>query len=497
MQHCYMRRAWLLSWALAACGSELPAQFDASPDAVPDAETRDVLLERLLGLPGVTASEYTCRFDRSARCFDLSIEQPVDHDAPDATFQQVVTLVHAGFDRPVVTVTTGYWNFYEDYPFELTALLDANQIVIEHRYFRSSRPAILDWTKLTIRQSAADQHRITQLLRTLYPQPWVTTGASKGGMTASYHRRFYPDDVAGTVPYVAPLSFAHNDTRYATFMDTVGPETCRHAIRAAMVEMLSDARFEEIVQSANRKEQVQGTTFHRVALRPAVESAITSLEWAFWQYAGTRYCGQVPAATSSTGDLWAFLDMFSPVASDGSLDAYEPYFYQTLDELGFPDDGTADYTAGLLRYTAEDYAGVYPRGVALPTFQPEVMLDIDQWVRTEGRRFLFVYGEWDPWSAGKYELGAASDSQRSVVAQATHAASLVGLDPADKAAAYAKLEAWTHVSPDESRLARMQPLPPLAMPRIPSTLHRALSYRRAQTAGIETSASGAPPSVAR
>ena len=35
-------------------------------------------------------------------------------------------------------------------------------------------------------------------------------------MTAIYHRRFYPDDVDGTVPYVAPISFGAPDLRYPT-----------------------------------------------------------------------------------------------------------------------------------------------------------------------------------------------------------------------------------------------------------------------------------------
>lgn len=492
-----MRTAWLPIFVIAACGNETLVQPDAPPEIPVDADDTRDLLERLQSLPGVTATEYACRNGSTGRCFELSFEQPVDHDAPSATFPQEVTLVHEGFDRPVVAVTTGYWNFYEDYPFELTTLLAANQVVIEHRFFRASRPAVLDWTKLTIRQSAADQHRITELLRTIYPRPWLSTGASKGGMTATYHRRFYPDDVVGTVPYVAPLSFAHGDARYATFIDSVGPELCRQAIRDAVVDMLGDARFEAMFQRAEVKANQLGHTFQRVALRPAVEAAITSLEWSFWQYAGTGYCGQVPKLPFSDGTLWAFLDTFSPVTTDAILDSFEPYYYQSLYELGFPDDGTADYTAGLLRYTAADYEGIYPRNTVAPTFRPEAMLDIDQWVRTEGTRFLFVYGEWDPWSGGPYELGAATDSQRSFVPQATHAAGLVGLVPDDKAAAYAKLEAWTAVAPDERRLTARRALPAIALPRVPSALHRALGYRRAQTSGIATSGSGAPPSVAR
>src|SRR5258705_13486795 len=103
----------------------------------------------------------------------------------------------------MVALTSGYDDFIRDRPGEPTRLLSANQISIEHRYFASSRPeqpAQLDWGKLTIKQMAADEHAIIQLLKPIYGATWITAGASKGGMTAVYHRRFFPPDVAGTIP---------------------------------------------------------------------------------------------------------------------------------------------------------------------------------------------------------------------------------------------------------------------------------------------------------
>jgi hypothetical protein len=40
---------------------------------------------------------------------------------------------------------------------------------------------------------------------------WVNTGASKGGMTSVYHRRFFPNDLDANVAYVAPLSYSQED----------------------------------------------------------------------------------------------------------------------------------------------------------------------------------------------------------------------------------------------------------------------------------------------
>lgn len=476
-----MRTAWLLALALAACGDDgapTPASDAPSSDAPPaDADTRD-LADRLES-QGFGVIEVTCNYDPGARCFRLTIEQPVDHQNPTGDrFAQSVVLLHRDLDSPMVALTSGYWDFYGDYPFELTQLLGANQISIEHRFFASSRPSAqaADWSKLTIAQMASDQHVIISRLRTIYGKPWVTTGASKGGMTASYHRRFYPDDVTATVPYVAPLSLAAGDVRYNTFLDNVGPAACRQALRDIVVEMLQSTRYEALVSRAQAKANQTGATFNRVALRPAVESAILSTEFAFWQYSGVSRCSSVPATTATDNTLWSFLDAVSGVTADGDLDLFDAYYYQASFELGYPDSGEADYTQGMTRYGGDAYAGAYPQGVAVPAYRAEAMQDIDSWVRAEGQRFLFVYGEHDPWTAGQYTLGNAVDSQLSITPQGTHGAGLVDLEPADKAAAFAKLEAWTGVAPDESRV-RLRPLPALATPRIPPPLLRALQLR--------------------
>ena len=65
-------------------------------------------------------------------------------------------------DAPMVLMTAGYANNWGDYRVELTQLLEANQLVVEHRFFGNSRPYPLDWSLLDIRQAAADHHRIVQ-----------------------------------------------------------------------------------------------------------------------------------------------------------------------------------------------------------------------------------------------------------------------------------------------------------------------------------------------
>jgi hypothetical protein len=460
----------------------MPDAASMPPDAmVPsDADNRDLLI-RLNALPGVVAVEETSS-DPDERHFDLSFTQPVDHTNPGGqSFVQNVTLVHRGFDRPMVAETTGYWNYTRYRDTELGALLYANQIAIEHRFFASSRPSPADWTQLTIQNSAADQHHITGLLKTIYAGAWVTTGASKGGMTASYHRRFHPDDVDASVPYVAPLSFAAGDARYATFLDTIGPPACRQALRDLQVELLSDPRFDAMLARAQDQATTEGIPYTRILIGPAVESSIVGIEWSFWQYAGAGNCSSVPAVTASDDMMWEFLEFVSAVSgsADYYVEAFEAYYYQAEFELGYPDGGGA-HLAGLTRYTGDDYAGGLPLGVAAPVYTPAAMADIDQWVQAEGERLLFIYGEWDPWTGGEYELGGAIDSLSVTAPQATHGAGFDTLTSGDRAAGYAKLTAWTGVTPGSNKRdpgALADDKRPVAPPRIPPAMLRGLQLR--------------------
>jgi hypothetical protein len=409
----------------------------------------------------------------------LQFEQPVDHADPvSPTFLQQVSLLHRTMAAPLVVYTTGYWDYARDRPVELTQLLDANQVSIEHRYFGESRPLDPDWSKLTIEQMANDQHVVISELRSLYPGRAVSTGGSKGGMTAVFHRRFFPNDVDGTVPYVAPISFGTPDSRYAGVLDAVGTAECRQALRNVATEMLRNRRL--ALEQRTRLQALQsGITYTRVALEPAVEVAITGLEWAFWQYFGIDACAYVPGVDATDDQLFDFLTAVSPPSDSGDarLRLFEAYYYQAEFQLGYPTGGAA-YFRQDLKYSDSDYEA------SLPTNPPSydggiAMRDVDEFLRQQGERFVFVYGEWDPWTAGAFELGGAADSLRLVQRQGTHSAALKWLSQPDMDAAFAKLTAWTGVMPKLPLLRAFVAIDEVDEPvRIPPAWGRALRARR-------------------
>ncbi len=92
----------------------------------------------------------------------LWINQPLDHHNPEkGFFKQRVWLSHKSEEAPVVLITEGYMA-PQNFTSELASLLEANQVVVEHRYFGMSVPDSVRWEYLTVEQAANDHHRVVE-----------------------------------------------------------------------------------------------------------------------------------------------------------------------------------------------------------------------------------------------------------------------------------------------------------------------------------------------
>ena len=433
----------LMAGLVGAVGVTAPANAATAPDIV----------ARLRALPGVTLIEER-PVDPAIpglpyRFFMLSITQPVDHDRPQAgTFQQRFSLMHLGTDRPTVLHTTGYNVPEYSFRSEPTRLIQGNQVSVEQRFFTPSRPADPNWTKqLTIRQAAADHHRLLQVLKRIYTKKWISTGASKGGMTSVYHRRFYPDDVDGTVAYVAPQDVNNGeDSAYDRFFTKVGTADCRAALDGVQVEALK--RRSELVARYQAWATAEGYTFDIVGgADRAFEFMVNGTTWAFWQYSLASDCADVPPATASSDDLWAWIDLIYGLFSntDQGIVDYIPYYFQASYQLGYPEIALPNIAA-LQHYRGQDRAQSYIPRELVPRFQPLTMLDIDLWVKFSGKRLIFVYGQNDPWGSEPFHLGPGTrDSQWYVAAGANHGANIAKLTPGEAATATAAVQRWAGV----------------------------------------------------
>ncbi|RSN70484.1 aminopeptidase [Actinomadura sp. WAC 06369] len=415
---------------------------------------------RLDAVPGMEVTEKPSTIP-GQRWFWLTYRQPVDHRKPSGRwFEQRIMLQHVSTDRPTVFYTSGYHTPETMFTAEPTALVNGNQVSMEYRYFSPSRPEPADWRKDTIWQAATDQHRIIEALDRIYTGQWITTGASKGGMTAVYHKRFYPDDVDGSVVYVAPNDVRNQDDRaYDAFFETVGSPECNAHVKALAREFLKrrPAMLERFAAAAKEN----GWTFEILRTPDrAFENSVMDFEWAFWQYSFESDCADLPAATASDDEIYAALDAVSGLSfyTDQGLEPYVPYYYQAGTQLGWPKPEFRNLRP-LLRHESSYRPRTYvPRDIPMRFDHGRAMRDIDRWVRGNAEHMLFVYGENDPWGAEPFRLGkGARDSDVYVAPGQNHSARLIARLPAEQRAdAESDVRRWAGVQ-DEPRTLRTGP----------------------------------------
>ena len=456
-----VRLGLALALGLAACGGgdagpDAPLAADAAaPDAIPACVGS--FRECLDAADGVVSVEEIS--DDSGTYLHVGISQPVDHDAPGgATFVQYLNLLPADRAAPTVLLTSGYAEYYRGYPAELTQVLGANQVALEHRFFGESFPSATDWSTLTVAQAAADQHRVVQVLRPVLTGAWVSTGVSKGGMTATYHRRFYPRDVAGTVPMSAPMSFAYPDDRYDAFLEQIGDNACRTKLLGGAEAMLGVHRAEFIARTEAMAADF-GLTFLTYSPAQSLQDAVKWLLWGLYQI-GFDCAFDVPAPSASADDLWDFLTTWSnPTylveeyrATDDSVAAYR---WQAAHELGMQEFAFDQLAEEVVAPVSAGESGLWT--AILPSAPPAhtraTMDDIAAWLDAEGEGFVFLYGAWDPWSGGAYDVGDATDTQVLWVPQGHHSYEFAQLTANDRAALFDTLERWTGVTPTPANAA--------------------------------------------
>jgi hypothetical protein len=330
----------------------------------------------------------------------VKITQPLDHKHPETgTFTQRVIVSHVGFDRPTVIVTEGYGAAYgmnPRYREELSGLLGANVVFVEHRYFLESTPEPLNWDFLTAENSAYDLHNVTTAFKQLYSGKWISTGISKGGQTTMIYRAYFPADVDFSVSYVAPLNKTIEDERQEVFLRKAGTKKERKTIKNFQLEVLRRKNIllplmEELCKEKN-------LTF-RIPISEIFDYCVLEYAFALWQW-GTPI-STIPPLNSNDRMLFDHLidisgpDYFSEVQPAAS------FFVQAAKELGYYGYDIKPFKKYLSIAGSKGYLHkiMLPESARNVNFSPALYHKVHNFLEENDPKIIFIYGENDPWSA--------------------------------------------------------------------------------------------------
>jgi len=377
------------------------------------------------------------------RILEVLIEQPIDHRDPDGeTFTQRVYISHADPSKPVVMVTAGYDAKYY-YTSEITAELRCNQVMVEHRYFGRSVPDSLNWDYLDTWQAASDHHRIVTMFKELYTEQWISTGISKGGQTVMYHSFYYPEDVDVRIPYVAPLNFGLEDERIYTFLDHVGSPRERRKVKR--FQNLALKNQEEYLDAFKSFSEEKGYTYTLAGgVEKAYEYCVLEYSFAYWQWAYVS-SKKIPGKTAQATKIIEHMNRVAgfDYFSDQFIVEYRPFFYQAMTEMGYYGYDLDAFGKYLQHVDNPIFTFTIPENMDL-TFNVELSVDLQHYISEEAENYIFIYGEYDTWSATAVTSTGDTNSKIFIKEGGSHRTRINNMPEEQKKEVYSTLNSFLH-----------------------------------------------------
>jgi hypothetical protein len=342
---------------------------------------------QLLAIPNQNFREY----------FQLTFTQAPDHAKPAGKkFQQRIFLGVQDLKAPVVFQTEGYAADYAvtNYTNELAKELNANLIVVEHRFMGASLPDSLNWNLLTLKQAAGDYHAIKELLDDVLTGKWISTGISKGGQAALAYKLFYPRDVIAVVAYGAAVKNKQSVSTDSVLKDL------------AITDAGKKIKSFQLFAFRNKKQLLPLVIAHcalkQYNLKPldpetVLDYLLLELPYAFWQTG--KSAEEIPDSAAGSG---ACVNYLFKVVSPGIFSLPNrlrlgPAFYMFYHELGYYEYETAPFK-NYLKQKAYPNSYFAPEKVPVKfddSFQKQMQKFISS---SSAENVFFVYGEHDPWA---------------------------------------------------------------------------------------------------
>src|SRR5574344_425010 len=346
--------------------------------------------------------------------YQLMFSHPLDYKNPSAGhYEERIILCHAGFDRPTIVVTEGYWANYAENPRyreEISRLLNANVIVCEYRYFGKSLPVAAAhgsklgapgtmqyYSALTVENSLFDLHEVVTALKGVYPRKWLATGISKGGQTTMFYRARFPDDVDVSVPYVAPLNRALEDGRHEPFIEYL-TGTPEGRGRVLDFQRVLCRRKAELLPLFEQRCKDRGYQF-RVPVSDIYDYWILEYSFAFWQWY-TRD-ERVPSDTLAAEAMADWMFRVNDPSYFQPNSQFQAFNVQAAKELGYYGYDTRPFAPYMNSLNTYDYMHrlMLPESLKELEFSSSLYRHTVRFLRRSDPRMIFIYGQYDPWSA--------------------------------------------------------------------------------------------------
>ena len=391
----------------------------------------------------------------------INVPQYIDHDNKSkGQFLQRVRIGIVNKNAINVMLTEGYdiprMHMSPDFKMEVTNLLTANQIIIEHRYFGASIPDSLTKKYLTYKQASADFHYIKEKLKSLLQNKWITTGVSKSGDAALAYRYYYPNDVAATLVYGISLTTVAEEPRIEKFFDSKRNTEQGKLINQAQLYLLEHkSTLLPLFQKIFEIEKQDLTPWDIEVL---YDYGVLDLENSFWQYYKSmddfkrelkeviemetqRDEYKLVEIPANPEDRLVFFAAYSAIGN--IVNKMKSHYYQAFSQGGYYGYNEKPFLPylKLADYPLSIFAG------EKTTFDPEFRKKEKIWAETSMQNVILINGTNDPWSVCKIIPSTKKDNLVISVENANHSLRLEDLPSQQMAEVKSKLSKWLDIKP--------------------------------------------------
>lgn len=389
--------------------------------------------------------------------YEIKFRQPLDHsDLSRGSFIQLIYLGHNHTDSMLVIETNGYEMLpYQDkkYVAEPAKILNANQLVVEHRYYGTSKPDSNDRTFLNMKQITSDYHAIRMLLGDIYKSDWVSTGVSKGGICALNYSYYYPEDIKASFVYVAPIIEGVEDERMTAFLSE--KRSTKDGKRLFEIQQHLLMRKPHLLPVFSEILELSDMKLGNADLEKIYDFAVLEFDFNYWQYI-TGYDKMLDLNRSTLESLKGsgFKSSSVLISEEDSMialfpmcvwflldpDISDPFFYQAYTELGSYGYEEELFT-GLKnkKYSTEYLAGKHPG------YSVEYVEKFNDFLKKDLERTIFIYGAEDPWTSCKPEISSTGDNLMIINPGTNHSTQIKDLSEEDKNRIEEKINRWLNV----------------------------------------------------
>ncbi len=395
------------------------------------------LRNKLNKIEGITLWEIPAR-DHFSQAYHITLEQPLDHfDKTKGTFKQHMYLSHSNENKPFLMETCGYEAY--DNTKEIAKMTLGNQLVIEYRYFGKSKPNTTDWQYLRNKQGVKDYHHINTEFKKIYGGKWISSGVSKGGANCITYRSQYPNDVDVTVPYVAPIALKREDARTTEHINTIGTSRCREKTFAFQRRLLE--RRDEIIPLLDAYAKKKGQTYS-IGYDTVLEYAAYEYTFSFWQWYAK--CDKIPGEKATAQEIFDHINntVSWSFYNDKTIEKLYPSYYQHMVELGYY-EFQKKHISDLIKVVKKpDNMFFVADAKDIPKYNGDYMQKVWDYATNEGNNFIYIYGEYDTWTACAVTPSPKLNSLKMVKKGATHGVRITNFSAKEKSRIYNALSEW-------------------------------------------------------